>query len=128
MREKKINDGNREYDDKKYEKLKINFDALLKDYEDLKFKNCNIMKIISKTKENEKNDEKNKENCKSLNASFSACSGMFQLSREEFEEYDNLRKNKDENEALIMQLKSNCEARDMEILELKNAIEKIKRK
>ena len=51
----------------------------------------------------------------------------YQISPEEYEEYDNLRKNKNENEALIMQLKSNNQAQELEINELKEKINKIKK-
>ena len=46
----------------------------------------------------------------------------YQLSPEEFEEYDLLRKNKDENDALILQLKSNNQAKEVEKQELKEML------
>ena len=52
----------------------------------------------------------------------------YQISPEEYEEYDNLRKNKDENDALIMQLKTNNAAQELEINELKEKINKIKKR
>ena len=52
----------------------------------------------------------------------------YQISPEEYEEYDILRKNKDENEALIMKLKSNNKAQELEIDELKEKINKIKKR
>jgi hypothetical protein len=52
----------------------------------------------------------------------------YQISPEEYEEYDILRKNKDENDALIMQLKSNNEAQELEINELKEKIKLIKKR
>ena len=52
----------------------------------------------------------------------------YQISPEEYEEYDNLRKNKDESDALIMQLKSNNAAHELEINELKEKIKQIKKK
>ena len=52
----------------------------------------------------------------------------YQISPEEYEEYDILRKNKDENEALIMKLKSNNKAQELEIDELNEKINKIKKR
>ena len=49
----------------------------------------------------------------------------YQLSPEEFEEYDLLRKNKDENDALILQLKSNNQAKEVEKQELKEMLNKL---
>ena len=43
----------------------------------------------------------------------------YQLSPDEYEEYDLLRKNKDENDAIILQLKSNNQAKEVEKEELK---------
>jgi len=45
---------------------------------------------------------------------------------EEFEEYDQLKRDKDECDAIIMQLRSNNEAKELEIKNLKKVIEKLK--
>ena len=63
-----------------------------------------------------------------LNASnVSMSMNGYQLSPEEYEEYENLKKNKDENEVLIMQLKNNEESQDQEIKKLKEKIRKLKK-
>ena len=49
------------------------------------------------------------------------------ISPDEYEEYDQLRKEKDEFEATIMQLKSNNEAKDVEIQNLKMIIDSYKK-
>ena len=49
------------------------------------------------------------------------------ISPDEYEEYDQLRKEKDEFEATIMQLKSNNEAKDVEIQNLKMIIDRYKK-
>ncbi len=51
----------------------------------------------------------------------------YQLSPEEYEEYDMLRKNKDESEALIMQLKSNNQAKEVEKEELKKNLQNLEK-
>ena len=51
---------------------------------------------------------------------------VYQISHDEYEEYENLRRNKDENEAIIMQLKNNGETLELEIKKLKDKINKIK--
>ena len=64
-----------------------------------------------------------------LNASMVSMSVVsmngFQLSPDEYEEYDLLRKNKDENEALILQLKSNNQAKEVEKQELKEILKNL---
>ena len=52
----------------------------------------------------------------------------YQLSPDEYEEYELLRKNKDENEALILQLKSNNQAKEVEKKELKELLKKLDKK
>ena len=52
----------------------------------------------------------------------------YQLSPDEYEEYELLRKNKDENEALILQLKSNNQAKEVEKKELKEILKKLDKK
>ena len=52
----------------------------------------------------------------------------YQLSPDEYEEYDLLRKNKDENEAIILQLKSNNQAKEVEKQELKEILKNMGKK
>ena len=52
----------------------------------------------------------------------------YQLSPDEYEEYDLLRKNKDENEAIILQLKSNNQAKEVEKQELKEILKNLGKK
>jgi len=69
------------------------------------------------------------QNVDNLNTSRSAVSSVvYQMSPEEYEEYEILKKNKDENEALIMQLKSNCQAKEVEKKELRELLRKLERK
>ena len=49
----------------------------------------------------------------------------YQLSPDEYEEYDLLRKNKDENDAIILQLKSNNQAKEVEKEELKEILKNL---
>jgi hypothetical protein len=49
------------------------------------------------------------------------------ITQEEYEEYDTLKKEKDEIDAVIMQLKTNSEAKDLEIKNLKMLIENFKK-
>lgn len=49
------------------------------------------------------------------------------ITRDEYEEYDSLKKEKDEIDAVIMQLKTNSEAKDLEIKNLKMLIENFKK-
>ena len=64
-----------------------------------------------------------------LNASMVSMSVVsvngYQLSPDEYEEYDLLRKNKDENEALILQLKSNNQAKEVEKKELEEILKNL---
>ena len=53
---------------------------------------------------------------------------QYQLSPDEYEEYDLLRKNKDENDALILQLKSNNKAKEVEKQELKEILKNLTEK
>ena len=67
-----------------------------------------------------------------LNVSMVSMSVMsmngYQLSPDEYEEYDLLRKNKDENDALILQLKSNNQAKEVEKQELENILKSLNEK
>ena len=87
---------------KEYIKVKEEFDLL-----DLEHKNLQELY----------NNNKNNNNNLNMSLSMASVNG-YQISPEEYEEYDNLRKNKDENEALIMQLKSNNQAKELEKQEL----------
>ena len=93
-------------------KLKDEFESLVTEQKNLK---DNYEKI------------QNKNNI--LNTSIVSMSVMsvngYQLSPDEFEEYDLLRKNKDENEALILQLKSNNQAKEVEKQELKERLKNL---
>ena len=67
-----------------------------------------------------------------LNTSMVSMSVMsvngYQLSPDEYEEYDLLRKNKDENDALILQLKSNNQAKEVEKQELEKILKNLNEK
>ena len=100
--------------EQEYNKLKDNYQFLILENINLKESYENI------------NKNPNKVNMSTISANTSMVG--YQISPEEYEEYDNLRRNKDENDALIMQLKSNNEAQEMEITELKEKIKQIKKK
>jgi hypothetical protein len=53
---------------------------------------------------------------------------LHKITSEEFEEFEILRREKEESDALIMQLKSNSEAKDMEIASLKKLIDGLRGK
>ena len=53
---------------------------------------------------------------------------IYQVAQEDYEEYEILKRNKDENEVIIMQLKNNNDRLDKEIKELKEKINKKKNK
>ena len=94
---------------KKYDELKNKNEILLIDYNTIKQA---YDKLIEN--QNEVSMDTNRSNVK--------------ISPEEYEEFDNLKKEKDENEALIMQLQSNNQAKDLEIKNLKMIIESFKKK
>ena len=96
-----------------YEKLKEEYDALVSEQK-------NLQDLYDKT-QNRNNNNLN------MSASIISVNG-YQLSPEEYEEYDMLKKNKDENEALIMQLKSNNEAKELEKEELKKILRNLEKK
>lgn len=52
---------------------------------------------------------------------------LYKISSEELEDYENLKREKDENEALMMQLRSNSQAKDLEIASLKAMIDNLKK-
>ena len=99
-----------------YQKIKEEYDALILEQK-------NLQDLYDKGKNNNINNNNN------LNVSVSMASvNGYQLSPEEFEEYDMLKKNKDENEALIMQLKSNNQAKELEKEELKKILRNLEKK
>ena len=109
-------------------RLKKEEEDLKKKYEEIKEK---YQYLILDNIELKEKYEKEKQNHNKLNMStISANTSMvgYQVSPEEYEEYDNLRKYKDENEALMMQLRSNLEAQNLEIKELKQKIQKLQKK
>ena len=120
--------NNKKKDNKIIEELKKQNDDLENEYNKIKdnyqylvLENKNLKEMYEKTSKNQ-----NKVNMSTISANTSMMG--YQISPEEYEEYDNLRKNKDENEALIMQFKSNNEAQELEINELKEKINQIKKR
>ena len=99
-----------EFLQKEYEKIKDEYQFLILENLNLKDKY-----------------EKEKKSQNKVNMSTISNNTINQVSPDEYEEYENLRRNKDENEAIIMQLKNNSEKLDLEIQELKNKINKIKK-
>ena len=93
-------------------KLKEEYEALI-----------NEQKILQENYE-KLNNKNNVLNASMVSMSVVSMNG-FQLSPDEYEEYDLLRKNKDENEALILQLKSNNQAKEVEKQELKEILKNL---
>jgi chromosome segregation ATPase len=106
---------------KQNDDLENEYNKIKDNYQYLVLENINLKEMYEKTNKNQ-----NKVNMSTISANTSMMG--YQISPEEYEEYDNLRKNKDENEALIMQLKSNNEAQELEINELKEKINQIKKR
>ena len=104
---------------KENEELEKEYNRIKDDYQFLVLEKINLKETYEK-----ENKSKNKVNMSTISANSSMIG--YQISPEEYEEYDILRKNKDENDALIMQLKSNNEAQELEINELKEKIKQIK--
>ena len=98
--------------------LKNKYDKLKEEYNTLEIEQKNLQELLDKSQKNNNN---------SLNMSQSIISNIYQLSQEEYEEYDILRKNKDENEALILQLKSNNQAKEVEKQELKALLRELEK-
>jgi len=128
LKSQKNNKSNKKKDNKIIEELKKQNDDLENEYNKIKdnyqylvLENINLKEMYEKANKNQ-----NKLNMSTISANTSMMG--YQISPEEYEEYDNLRKNKDENEALIMQLKSNNEAQELEINELKEKINQIKKR
>ena len=100
--------------------LENEYNKIKDDYQYLLLDNINLKEMYEKSNNN------NKMNMSIISGNTSMMG--YQISPEEYEEYDNLRKNKDESDALIMQLKSNNAAQELEINELKEKIKQIKKK
>ena len=105
---------------KENEDLEKEYNRIKDDYQFLVLEKINLKETYEK-----ENKNKNKVNMSTISANSSMIG--YQISPEEYEEYDILRKNKDENDALIMQLKSNNEAQELEINELKEKLKQIKK-
>ena len=101
--------------------LEEQYNKVKDDYQYLLLDNINLKESYEKLNKNQ-----NKFNSGTISVNTSMMG--YQISPEEYEEYDNLRKNKDESDALIMQLKSNNAAHELEINELKEKIKQIKKK
>ena len=117
----RANSNNKEINDlkKMNQKLKKEYQKIKEEYELLVVEQKNLQELYDKTQNNNNN----------LNNSISMASvNGYQLSPEEYEEYDILRKNKDENEALIMQLKSNNQAKELEKQELLSILRDLEKK
>ena len=108
---------------KENNELQNEYDKIKEDYQILILENINLKESYDKININKNS---NKLNYSTISANTSMMG--YQISPEEYEEYDNLRKNKDENDDLIMQLKSNNQAQELEINELKEKIKKIKKR
>ena len=108
---------------KENNELQNEYDKIKEEYQYLILDNINLKDSYERIK---KTPNPNKLNMSTISANTSMVG--YQISPEEYEEYDNLRKNKDEYEALILQLKSNNEAQELEINELKEKIKKIKKR
>ena len=101
--------------------IKNEYEKLKKEYDGLVLEHKNLQELYDKSQNNNNNNN--------LNMSISVVSANgYQLSPEEYEEYDLLRKNKDENEALIMQLKSNNQAKELEKEELLAILKDLEKK
>ena len=98
----------------KYEILEIEHQALKENY-DKNFYNFN----------NEKNTDRL--NDSSVIDNLNSVNKMQKISSEEYEEFEMLRREKEESDALVMQLKSNNQAKDMEIAALKKIIDGFKK-
>ena len=102
--------------------IKNEFKKLKEEYDLLVLEQKNLQELYDKSQNNNSNNN-------NLNMSISMVSANgYQWSPEEYEEYDMLRKNKDENEALIMQLKSNNQAKELEKQELLSILRDLEKK
>jgi hypothetical protein len=67
-----------------------------------------------------------KQNFDSLFKDNTNTESCIKITAEEYDEYDQLKREKDETDAILMQLKSNNDAKDLEIRNLKAQLEKLK--
>ena len=104
--------------------LQSAYDILKKDFDALMLENKNLQENFAKIEEKNYTTRSNNTYLNMSNTSMSM--NGYQLSPEEYEEYENLKKNKDENEVLIMQLRNNEESQEQEIKNLKEKIRKLK--
>ena len=105
---------------KENESIQKEYEKIKDDYQFLIIENLNLKELYEREKKNQ-NQNQNKINMSSISNNT-----VYQISHDEYEEYENLRRNRDENEAIIMQLKSNGETLELEIKKLKDKINKIK--
>ena len=99
--------------EKEYEKIKDDYQSLILD-------NINLKELYEKEQKNQ--------NLNKVNMSSMSNNTIYQVAQEDYEEYEILKRNKDENEVIIMQLKNNNDILDKEIKELKGKINKKKNK
>ena len=104
---------------KENESLQKEYEKIKDEYQFLILENLNLKEAYEK--------EKKSQNQNKVNMSTISNNTVYQVSPDEYEEYENLRRNRDENEAIILQLKNNSETLDLEIKELKDKINKIKK-
>ena len=105
---------------KENESLQNDYEKIKDDYQMLILENINLKEAYEK--------EKKTQNQNKVNMSTISNNTIYQISPEEYEEYENLRRNRDENEVVIMQLKNRSDTLELEIKELKNKINKLKSK
>ena len=103
---------------KENESIQKEYEKIKDDYQFLVIENLNLKELYEK--------EKKTQNQNKINMSTISNNTVYQISHDEYEEYENLRRNKDENEAIIMQLKNNGETLELEIKKLKDKINKMK--
>ena len=103
---------------KENESLQNEYEKIKDDYQMLILENINLKEIYEK--------DKKAQNQNKVNMSTISNNTIYQISPDEYEEYENLRRNRDENEAVIMQLKNKSDSLELEIKELKNKINKLK--
>ena len=119
INEKKESDKLIENLQKENYSLQSEYEKIKDDYQMLILENINLKEIYEK--------DKKAQNQNKVNMSTISNNTVYQVSPDEYEEYENLRRNRDENEAIILQLKNNSETLDLEIKELKDKINKIKK-
>ena len=118
INEKKESDKLIENLQKENYSLQSEYEKIKDDYQMLILENINLKEIYEK--------DKRAQNQNKVNMSTISNNTIYQISPDEYEEYENLRKNRDENEVVIMQLKNRSDTLELEIKELKNKINKLK--